>query len=88
MIEEGFAVVGCQRCRRMQVADLTHATKTCACGNKLELRKIKLLAVSGSAEEAGDLLRSFTALKNSGFVSAARLQSPSLSEKIPKKDTD
>ncbi|HJJ96783.1 MAG TPA: DUF1922 domain-containing protein [Methanocorpusculum sp.] len=88
MIREGFGVIGCPRCRRMQVADLTHATKTCICGHKIDLTKTKLLAVSDSADEAGAVLRSFTAPKNSGFVSAARMYSSSPAEKTLKKDND
>ena len=64
MIREGFAVIGCPRCRRMQVADLTHTTKTCICGHKIDLTKVKLLAVSRSADEAGSLLRSITSEKH------------------------
>ena len=69
---EGFAVVGCTKCRRMLVADLSYATKTCICGNKLDLSKTKLLVVSGSADEAGELLRHMQTAKNSGFTSADR----------------
>lgn len=74
MMREGFGVVGCPRCRRMQVADLSHAVKTCACGYKMDLHKIRILAVSSSAEEAGGILRSMSAPKNSGFIPAARMQ--------------
>jgi len=88
MIRERFAVIGCPRCRRMQVADLTHATKTCSCGHKIDLAKAKLLAVSDSADEAGAILRSFTAPKNSGFVSAVSVHSSSLADKTLKKDSD
>ncbi|HKL97792.1 MAG TPA: DUF1922 domain-containing protein [Methanocorpusculum sp.] len=74
-INEGFAIVGCTKCRRMLVADLSYATKTCICGYKLDLSKTKLLVVSGSADEAGELLRQMQTTKNSGFTSADRIGS-------------
>ena len=88
MIREGFAVIGCPRCRRMQVADLTHATKTCVCGHKIDLAKVKLLAVSRSADEAGSILRSITSRKNTGFQPAANMYNSTSAEKSTKKDTD
>jgi hypothetical protein len=71
--QEGFAVVGCVKCRRMLVADLSYATKTCICGNRIDLSKTKLLVVSGSADEAGEILRHMQTGKNSGFSSANRI---------------
>ena len=73
---EGFAVVGCVKCRRMLVADLSYATKTCICGNKIDLSKTKLLAVCGSADEAGEHLRRMQTAKNSGFTSANKIGGP------------
>ncbi len=70
--KDGFAVIGCTKCRRMLVADLSYATKTCICGNRIDLAKTKLLAVSGSADEAGEILRHMQTEKNSGFTSANR----------------
>ena len=70
--KDGFAIVGCTKCRRMQVADLSYATKTCVCGNKIDLAKTKLLAVVASADAAGELLRQMQTAKNSGFTSADR----------------
>jgi hypothetical protein len=74
--QEGFAVVGCVKCRRMLVADLSYATKTCICGNRIDLSKTKLLAVSESADEAGELLRRMQTAKNSGFTSANKIGGP------------
>jgi len=68
----GFAIVGCSKCRRLLVADLSYATKTCICGNKLDLGKTKLLAISESADVAGEILRQMQTQKNSGFTSADR----------------
>ena len=84
----GFAIVGCPKCRRMQVADLLHATKPCVCGYKIDLSKAKLLKVCASADEAGDLLRSFAAPKNSGFMSAASLSGRSASDAVFEKKDD
>ena len=78
----GFAIVGCPKCRRMQVADLLHATKTCVCGYKIDLSKAKLLKVCASADEAGVLLRSFAAPKHSGLMSAAPLSGSSASDAV------
>ena len=75
-IKEGFAIVGCMKCRRMQVADLSYATKTCVCGNKSDLSKTKLLAVSESADEAGEHLRRMQTAKNTGFTSANTIGGP------------
>ncbi|MCK9312748.1 MAG: DUF1922 domain-containing protein [Methanocorpusculum sp.] len=66
----GFAVVGCSKCRRLIVADLAYATKTCICGYRLDLGKTKLLAVSESADIAGEILRQMQTRKNSGFTTA------------------
>ncbi len=70
---EGFSVIGCVKCRRMMVADLSYATKTCICGNKIDLAKTKLLAVCESADEAGELLRRMQTAKNTGFASANKI---------------
>ncbi|MDU9376812.1 hypothetical protein McpSp1_14410 [Methanocorpusculaceae archaeon Sp1] len=88
MTDTEFAIIGCPKCRRMQVASLLHATKTCACGYKIDLSKVKLLRVCGSADEAGELLRSFAAPKNSGFVSASTIGTCSASEFIAEKKND
>ena len=69
-METGFAVVGCLKCRRKMVADLSKMTKTCQCGAKISLNKVKLLYVSDSAEDAGDFLRKINSAGNSGFSSA------------------
>jgi len=58
------------------VADLSYATKTCICGNKIDLSKTKLLAVCESADEAGELLRRMQTAKNSGFTSADKIGGP------------
>ncbi|MEA5037339.1 hypothetical protein SDC9_20371 [bioreactor metagenome] len=71
--KDGFAIVGCTKCRRMQVADLSYTTKTCVCGNKIDLAKTKLLAVVESADAAGELLRQMQTAKNSGFTPAVRI---------------
>ncbi len=71
--KDGFAVIGCMKCRRLLVADLSYATKTCICGNRIGIAKTKLLAVSGSADEAGEILRHMQTGKNSGFTSADRI---------------
>ena len=73
MHKDGFAVIGCTKCRRMLVADLSYATKTCICGNRIDLSKTKHLAVSGSADEAGEILRHMQTAKNSGFTSANKM---------------
>ncbi|MDO5844526.1 MAG: DUF1922 domain-containing protein [Methanocorpusculum sp.] len=69
-METGFAVVGCLKCRRKMVADVSCDTKTCQCGAKINLKKTKLLFVSESAEEAGNYLRKINSSGNSGFSSA------------------
>lgn len=69
-MDEGFAVIGCSKCRRKMVADLSKMTKTCQCGAKISLNKVKLLYVSESAEDAGDFLRKINSAGNSEFSSA------------------
>lgn len=66
-MDSGFAVVGCSKCRRKMVADLSRSTKTCQCGAKINLKKVKLLYVSDSADDAGDFLRKINSSGNSGF---------------------
>lgn len=64
----GFAIIGCSKCRRRTVADLSRSSKTCSgCGAKIDLKKARLLYVSDSAEEAGEVLRKMNAEGNSGF---------------------
>ncbi len=70
---EGFAVVGCTKCRRIMVADLTYDTKTCQCGYKMNLHTTKLLKIFASAEVAGEYVRKLQESKNTGFTSAAKL---------------
>ncbi|MDR0438889.1 MAG: DUF1922 domain-containing protein [Methanocalculaceae archaeon] len=65
----------------MLIFDLTHTTKTCICGYKLVLAKMKLLAVSDSAEEAWTILRYFIASKNSEFAPATGIRNSFLSDK-------
>ncbi len=67
----GFAVIGCSKCRRIMSADLSHATKTCQCGHKMELRKTKIIAVFDSADEAARAVMQMQERKNTGFTSAA-----------------
>ncbi len=55
-------------------ADLSHATKTCQCGHKMELRKTKLLAVFDSADSAAQAVRQMQERKNTGFASAAQYE--------------
>lgn len=71
MQQTGFAVVGCPKCRRIMAADLSHAVKTCQCGNRLNLAKIKYLAVFASGEEAAAAVQKFQEQKNTGFESAS-----------------
>lgn len=71
MTPSGFAVVGCTKCRKMQVADLSYATKTCACGHRIHLAAAHLLVVCDTADDCGNALRSLTAGKNSGFAPAS-----------------
>ena len=52
-------------------ADLSYATKTCQCGQKLDLKKTKLLAVFASADEAAQEVMRMQERKNTGFASAA-----------------
>ena len=72
----GFAVIGCSKCRRIMSADLSHATKTCQCGHKLDLKKTKLLAVFASAEDAAQEVMRMQERKNTGFTSAAEYSRP------------
>lgn len=67
----GFAVIGCSKCRRIMSADLSHATKTCQCGHKLDLKKTRLLAVFASADDAAQAVMQMQERKNTGFTSAA-----------------
>ena len=67
----GFAVIGCSKCRRIMSADLSHATKTCQCGHKLDLKKTKLIAVFASAADAAQAVMQMQERKNTGFTSAA-----------------
>lgn len=79
-----FAVVGCVKCRRMMVADLSFASKSCQCGHKIVLAKASLLATSNSAEEAGELLRGFLSKQNSGFVGADKMKESGVLDKMQK----
>ena len=67
----GFAVIGCPRCRRIMSADLSYETKTCQCGQKINLRKIKYLAVFESGAEAAAAVQQLQGHGNTGFTSAA-----------------
>ncbi|HJJ48263.1 MAG TPA: DUF1922 domain-containing protein [Methanocorpusculum sp.] len=69
----GFAVIGCPKCRRKMVADLAYDTKTCQCGNKINLKKTRFLALADTAAEAGDILRALNSTQNTGFTSAQDL---------------
>lgn len=60
MAPSGFAVVGCTKCRKMQVADLSYATKTCACGHRIDLSRVHLLVVCDSADDCGNALLSLS----------------------------
>ena len=51
-------------------ADLSHATKTCQCGHKMDLRKTKILMTFDSAEEAAQAVMMMQERKNTGFASA------------------
>ncbi|HJJ88872.1 MAG TPA: DUF1922 domain-containing protein [Methanocorpusculum sp.] len=89
MRRKRFAVIGCPRCRRMQVVELTHTRKTCICGYKIDLTKATLLATSDTADKARTTLRSIIASKNSGFVEATYIKSASPSPKnILRKNND
>ena len=57
-------------------ADLSHATKTCQCGHKLDLKKTKLLAVFASADDAAQEVMRMQERKNTGFTSAAEYNRP------------
>ena len=70
----GFAVIGCSNCRRIMSADLSHATKTCQCGHKLDLKKTKLLAVFASADDAAQEVMRMQERKNTGFTSAVKFE--------------
>ncbi|MDR3102531.1 MAG: DUF1922 domain-containing protein [Methanocalculaceae archaeon] len=88
MTKYGFAVIACPKCRQMQVTNLAHATKTCACGNKMHLAKAKLLVICDSADRARDALRTLATPGNADFVSAARIRCFSLVKETWKKDMD
>lgn len=68
---EGFAVVGCEKCRRLMSADLSHETKTYQCGHKINLRKTKLLAVFNDAASAALAVQKLQEEKNTGFARAS-----------------
>ena len=68
---EGFAVVGCEKCRRLMSADLSYETKTCQCGHKINLRKAKLLAVFDDAASAAVAVQKLQEQKNTGFARAS-----------------
>ena len=70
----GVAVIGCSKCRRIMSADLSHATKTCQCGHKLDLKKTKLLAVFASADDAAQEVMRMQERKNTGFTSAVKFE--------------
>ena len=70
----GFAVIGCSKCRRIMSVDLSHATKTCQCGHKLDLKKTKLLAVFASADDAAQEVMRMQERKNTGFTSAVKFE--------------
>ena len=55
-------------------ADLSHATKTCQCGHKLDLKKTKLLAVFASADDAAPEVMRMQERKNTGFTSAVKFE--------------
>jgi len=76
MLPTGFAVVGCTKCRRKSVADLSYRSKTCQCGHKMDLSKTKLLAVFRTAEEAGQYLRGMQESNNTGFIGANNMLNP------------
>lgn len=63
------------------VADLSFASKKCQCGHKIDLSKVKLLAVCDSADEAGEVLREFLSARNSGFTSAEKMHDFSLGDR-------
>ncbi|HJJ27783.1 MAG TPA: DUF1922 domain-containing protein [Methanocorpusculum sp.] len=69
----GFAIVGCPRCHRKMVADLSYETKTCQCGNKIQLKKVRIFARADTAADAGELLRALERGQNTGFTSAQDL---------------
>ena len=66
----GFAVVGCSKCQRKMVADLSFEHKTCQCGHRINLHKVHLLATAATAAQAGEILRAMNAQRNTGFTSA------------------
>ena len=55
-------------------ADLSHATKTCQCGHKLDLKKTKLLAVFASADDAAQEVMRMQERKNTGFTSPVKFE--------------
>ena len=57
-------------------ADLSHATKTCQCGHKLDLKKTKLFAVFTSADDAAQEVMRMQERKNTGFTSATEYNRP------------
>jgi len=67
----GFVIIGCPKCRRKMVADLSYESKTCQCGNKITLRKARIFASAKTAAEAGEILRAMNNETNTGFSSAA-----------------
>lgn len=67
------------------VADLSHATKTCQCGNKIQLAKAPRLGEARTADTAAELLRSIMSNGNSGFHSAKDIAGFSLTGSLEKK---
>ena len=55
------------------VADLSYETKTCQCGNKIQLKKVRIFARADTAADAGELLRALERGQNTGFTSAQDL---------------
>ena len=66
----GFAVIGCPKCRRVIAADLAYGTKLCQCGYKIDLHTVKHLIDCKSGEEAAAAVRELQKNSNTGFTSA------------------
>lgn len=70
---EGFAVIGCPKCRRILAADLSYETKTCQCGHKISLHSARFLRLCPSGEDAAQAVRDLQKQRNTGFTSAAAI---------------
>ena len=65
-----FVVIGCPKCRRILVANRQYLTKTCQCGYKIDLHKVKYLVTCSSGTEAVRAVQELQKRRNTGFTSA------------------